>query len=307
MEIRKDLCELIGGTPIVELSRIEKKRGLSSRLLAKLEYLNPSGSLKDRTAKAMIEDAEKRGLLKPGCVIVEPTSGNTGVGLAAVAAFKGYRAVIVMPDAVSRRHIGLLEAYGADVVLTERAGGIKLSIARAEEIAAATPNSFMPGQFVNPANPAAHFASTGPEIWRQTDGKIDIFVAGVGTGGAITGTGNFLKSANPQIRVVAVEPDGSPFLSEGRSGHHGIQGLGAGFAPAVLDAKVYDEVVRVSDGDAFATVKEIALSEGILVGPSSGAAIFAAIEISRKSEGGKHIVVLAPDSGERYIENKTGN
>jgi cysteine synthase A len=301
-DIKKDLTELIGNTPILEFVRIGKKYGLSARILAKLEYYNAAGSVKDRIAKAMIEDAEEKGLLKPGDTIIEPTSGNTGIGLAAVAAFKGYRLILIMPDTTSVEHRNLLKAYGAELILTSGGGGVREAIARAEDLAARTPNSFIPGQFVNPANPAAHFTTTGPEIWRQTGGRTDIFIAGVGTGGTITGTGEFLKSQNPGIKVIAVEPDGSPFLSLGKSGFHKIQGIGAGFVPAVLNTRIYDEVIRVKDGDAFSMGKEIARTEGILAGISSGAAVWAAIEIARRTENqGKNIVVLLPDTGERYL------
>ncbi|MDR0642016.1 MAG: cysteine synthase A [Treponema sp.] len=301
-DIRKDLTELIGNTPILELTRIEKKYGLSARILAKLEYYNPAGSVKDRIAKSMIEDAEERGLLKPGDTIIEPTSGNTGIGLAAVATSKGYRLILIMPDTVSVERRNLIKAYGAELILTSGGGGVRESITKAEEVAARTPNSFIPGQFVNPANPAVHFATTGPEIWRQTDGRTDVFIAGVGTGGTITGAGEFLRSKNPAIRIIAVEPEGSPFLSLGKSGSHKIQGIGAGFIPAVLNTKIYDEVIRVKDEDAFATGKEIARSEGILAGISSGAAAWAAIEVAKRTESqGKNIVVLLPDTGERYL------
>jgi cysteine synthase A len=302
MDIKKDFSELIGGTPILELGRIEKKRALGSRLWAKLEYFNPAGSVKDRIAWAMIKDAEEKGLLGPSSVIVEPTSGNTGIGLAAVAAFKGYRVILVMPDTTPPAHRKLLRSYGAEIVLTGAEKGIRASIARAEEITEKTPGAFMPGQFINPANPAAHLATTGPEIWWQTDGKVDIFVAGVGTGGTISGAGGFLKSVNPKIKVFAVEPAASPFLSRGTSGAHKIQGIGAGFAPAVLDRHVYDEVIAVRDEDAQEMARELARCEGILVGPSSGAAVRAAIEIAGRPESqGKNIVMLLPDSGERYI------
>jgi cysteine synthase A len=301
-DIKKDLTELIGGTPILEFTHIGKKYGLSARILAKLEYYNPAGSVKDRIAKSMIEDAEERGLLKPGDVIIEPTSGNTGIGLAAMAASRGYRLILIMPDTVSVERRNLIRAYGAELVLTSGGGGVRESIAKAEEIAAGTPHSFIPGQFVNPANPAVHFATTGPEIWRQTGGRTDVFIAGVGTGGTITGAGEFLKSKNPAIKIIAVEPEGSPFLSLGRSGPHKIQGIGAGFIPAVLNTKIYDEVIRVKDEDAFAAGKEIARNEGILVGTSSGAAAWAAIEAAKRTESqGKNIVVLLPDTGERYL------
>jgi cysteine synthase A len=301
-DIKTNLLGLIGDTPIMELAQLEKIHGLAARILGKLECCNPAGSVKDRIAKSMIEDAEEKGLLKPGDTIIEPTSGNTGVGLAAVAAYKGYQLVLVMPDSTSLGHRTILLAYGAELILTDGAQGIKAAIAKAEELAGKTPRSFIPGQFINSANPAVHFATTGPEIWRQTDGKVDIFVAGVGTGGTITGTGEFLKSRNPRIKIVAVEPDGSPFLSEGRSGHHRIQGIGAGFAPAVLNTGIYDEVIRVKDADAFATGREIARREGILVGISSGAAVWAAIEVAKRQEShGKNILALLPDMGDRYI------
>jgi cysteine synthase A len=301
-DIKKDLTELIGNTPILEFTHIEKKYGLSARILAKLEYYNPAGSVKDRIAKSMIEDAEERGLLKSGDTIIEPTSGNTGIGLAAVAAIKGYHLILIMPDTMSVERRNLLKAYGAELVLTSGKGGVRESIARAEELAAKTPNSFIPGQFVNPANPAVHFATTGPEIWRQTDGRADVFIAGVGTGGTITGAGEFLKSKNPAIKIIAVEPEGSPFLSLGKSGAHKIQGIGAGFIPAVLNTKIYDEVIRVKDEDAFAMGKELARGEGILAGTSSGAAAWAALEVARRTESqGKNIVVLLPDTGERYL------
>ena len=301
-DIKRDLSELIGNTPLMELSRIEKTHAAGARLLAKLEYFNPAGSVKDRIARAMIEDAEAKGLIGPGTTIIEPTSGNTGLGLAAVAAFKAYRVIIVVPDTTSQSYQQLLCSYGAEVTLTDGAKGIREAIAKAEEIAAALKDSFIPGQFINAANPQAHFATTGPEIWQQTGGKVDFFVSGVGTGGTISGTGGFLKSVNPEIRVIAVEPEASPFLSKGRSGVHRIQGIGAGFAPAVLNTHIYDEVIRVGDNDAFAVARELARTEGILVGPSSGAAVWAALEIAGRSGAqGKNIVVLLPDSGERYV------
>ncbi|MDR1970360.1 MAG: cysteine synthase A [Treponema sp.] len=307
-EIKKNITELIGNTPMMELGALERLHGLEARLLGKLEYYNPAGSVKDRIAWAMIEDAEEKGLLKPGDTIIEPTSGNTGIGLAAVAAFRGYKLILTMSETTSVEHRNLLKTYGAEVVLTDGAAGVRGAIARAEELAAKTPDSFIPGQFVNPANPAAHFAATGPEIWRQTDGKVDIFVAGVGTGGTITGTGEFLKSRNPRITVIAVEPDGSPFLSEGRSGPHRIQGIGAGFAPTVLNTRVYDEIIRVRDADAYTAGREIARCEGILVGASSGAAAFAALEVAQRPENrGKTLVVLLPDTGERYISTPLFN
>ncbi|MDR3130924.1 MAG: cysteine synthase A [Treponema sp.] len=301
-DIKKDLSELIGNTPVLELSRIEKKFSSGARILAKLEYLNPAGSVKDRIARSMIEDAEAKGLIGPASVIIEPTSGNTGIGLAAVAAFKGYRLILILPETASAAHQNLLRLYGAEIFLTDAAKGVKGAISKAEELAADIPGSFIPGQFVNPQNPAAHYSSTGPEIWNQTDGKIDFFVAGVGTGGTITGAGNFLKAVKPEIKVIAVEPDASPFLSEGRSGPHKIQGIGAGFAPAVLNTHVYDEIIRVSDEDAVSMMREIARTEGILVGTSSGAALWAALKLAKCSEAyGKNIVVLFPDSGERYV------
>lgn len=294
--------QLIGGTPLLELAHMEKLEGLSARILAKLEYLNPAGSVKDRVAKAMIDDAEKKGLLKEGSVIIEPTSGNTGIGLASVAAARGYRIIIVMPDTMSVERRQLMKAYGAELVLTEGAKGMKGAIAKAEELAKEIPGSFIPGQFVNPANPAAHRATTGPEIWADTDGKVDIFVAGVGTGGTITGTGAYLKEQNPDIKVVAVEPASSPVLSKGTPGPHKIQGIGAGFVPEVLDTKVYDEIIAVEDADAFTAGKQMGRQEGILVGISSGAALWAAIQLAKRPENkGKTIVVLLPDTGDRYL------
>jgi cysteine synthase A len=300
-DIKRNLSELIGNTPMLELARIGKAFSSGARLLAKLEYFNPAGSVKDRIARSMIEDAEAKGLIGPHTTIIEPTSGNTGLGLAAVAAFKGYRLVLVLPETASAAHQNILRLYGAEIVLTDGAKGVKESIRKAEEIAAKTPDSFIPGQFANPLNPAAHYASTGPEIWNQTGGKVDYFVAGVGTGGTVTGAGHFLKAANPSVKVVAVEPAASPFLSEGKSGPHKIQGIGAGFAPAVLDTHVYDEIIRVTDEDAVAMMGKVARTEGILVGTSSGAALRAALDIAKRSEAhGKNIVVLLPDSGERY-------
>ncbi len=302
MTVYSKITELVGNTPLVEISRFSEGRGHKARVLAKLEYFNPAGSVKDRIALAMVEDAEKRGLLKPGAVIIEPTSGNTGIGLASVAASRGYRAIFTMPETMSVERRKLLKAYGAEIVLTEGAKGMKGAIAKAEELAKTIPGSFIPGQFVNPANPAAHFASTGPEIWRDTEGKVDIFVAGVGTGGTLTGTGKFLKSQNPAVKVVAVEPKGSPVLSEGHAGPHGIQGIGAGFVPDVLDTKVYDEVIPVTNEDAFATGRDVAKKEGFLVGISSGAALWAASELAKRPENaGKTIVVLLPDTGDRYL------
>ena len=300
-KIYQGTLELIGNTPLVEPVNIEKSLGLEATVLVKLEYFNPAGSVKDRIAKAMIEDAEAKGLLKEGSVIIEPTSGNTGIGLAAIAAAKGYRIILTMPETMSVERRNILKAYGAELVLTEGAKGMKGAIARAEELAAEIPGSFIPGQFVNPANPAIHKATTGPEIWRDTDGKVDIFVAGVGTGGTVTGTGEYLKEQNPDIRVVAVEPEASPVLSEGKAGPHKIQGIGAGFVPAVLNTGVYDEVIRVANDDAFATAKLLARREGISVGISSGAALCAAISLARRPENkGKVIVALLPDSGDRY-------
>ena len=294
--------QLIGKTPLLELTHIEKKLGLKAKILAKLEYLNPAGSVKDRVAKAMIDDAEEKGLLKPGSVIIEPTSGNTGIGLAAVAAARGYRIIIVMPDTMSVERRQLMKAYGAELVLSEGAKGMKGAIAKADELAAEIPDSFIPGQFVNPANPKAHFEATGPEIYADTDGKVDIFVAGVGTGGTITGVGEYLKSKKPEVKVVAVEPATSPVLSKGTAGAHKIQGIGAGFVPKVLDTGVYDEIIPVANEDAFAVGKQIGKAEGVLVGISSGAAAWAAIELAKRPENeGKTIVVLLPDTGDRYL------
>ncbi len=301
--IAESALELIGGTPILKLNRFSQKAGISDAvILAKLEYLNPAGSVKDRVARAMIEDAEERGILKPGATIIEPTSGNTGIGLAAAAAAKGYRAVLTLPDTMSVERRTLLAAYGAELVLTEGAKGMKGAIAKAEELKETIPGSVILGQFENPANPAAHRAATGPEIWEQTEGKIDIFVAGVGTGGTITGAGGYLKEQNPDIRVVAVEPASSPVLSKGTAGPHKIQGIGAGFVPAVLDTKVYDEVITVENEEAFAQGKAFAVSEGILTGISSGAALAAAVVLAKRPENkGKTIVALLPDSGDRYL------
>ena len=294
--------QLIGKTPLLELTHIEKAHDLKAKILAKLEYFNPAGSVKDRIAKAMIDDAEQKGLLKEGSVIIEPTSGNTGIGLASVAAARGYRIIIVMPETMSVERRQLMKAYGAELVLTEGAKGMKGAIAKADELAKEIPNSFVPGQFVNPANPKAHFETTGPEIWADTDGKVDIFVAGVGTGGTITGTGKFLKSKNPNVKVVAVEPKTSAVLSTGVAGPHKIQGIGAGFVPDVLDTKVYDEIIPVDNDDAFQTGKEFGRREGVLVGISSGAAVWAAIELAKRTENaGKTIVVLLPDTGDRYL------
>ena len=294
--------QLIGKTPLLELTHMEKELALEARILAKLEYFNPAGSVKDRIAKAMIDDAEVSGKLKPGSVIIEPTSGNTGIGLASVAAARGYRIIIVMPDTMSVERRQLMKAYGAELVLTEGAKGMKGAIAKADELAKEISNSFIPGQFVNPANPAVHRATTGPEIWEDTDGKVDIFVAGVGTGGTVTGVGEYLKSQNPNVKVVAVEPAGSPVLSKGTPGAHKIQGIGAGFVPAVLNTGIYDEIIPVDNEDAFATGKKIGKSEGVLVGISSGAAVFAAIELAKRPENrGKTIVALLPDTGDRYL------
>ena len=294
--------QLIGGTPLLELSRLEREEGLEARILAKLECFNPAGSTKDRAARAMLDDAEARGLLRPGSVVIEPTSGNTGIGLASVAAARGYRVIIVMPETMSMERRLLMKAYGAELVLTGGAEGMKGAIARAEELAAEIPSSFIPGQFVNPANPAAHRASTGPEIWEDTGGKVDIFVAGVGTGGTITGVGQYLKEKNPEVKIVAVEPQDSPVLGGGCPGPHGIQGIGAGFVPAVLDTGVYDEIIPVSGADAFAAGRQVGRLEGVLVGISSGAAVWAALTLARRSENrGKTIVALLPDGGDRYL------
>ena len=294
--------QLIGKTPLLELAHIEKEDGLKARVLGKLEYFNPAGSVKDRIAKAMIDDAESRGLLTPGSVIIEPTSGNTGIGLASVAAARGYRIIIVMPETMSVERRQLMKAYGAELVLTEGAKGMKGAIAKADALAKEIPNSFIPGQFVNPANPAIHRATTGPEIWEDTDGKVDIFVAGVGTGGTITGVGEYLKSRNPNLKIVAVEPASSPVLSKGTPGAHKIQGIGAGFVPDVLNTAVYDEIIAVENDDAFATGKRIGKREGVLVGISSGAAVWAAIQLAKRPENeGKTIVALLPDTGDRYL------
>lgn len=300
--------QLIGKTPLLELTHIEKELNLKAKILAKLEYFNPAGSVKDRIAKAMIDDAEATGKLKPGSVIIEPTSGNTGIGLASVAAARGYRIILVMPETMSVERRQLMQAYGAELVLTEGSKGMKGAIAKAEELANEIPDSFIPGQFVNPANPAVHRATTGPEIWADTDGRVDIFVAGVGTGGTVTGVGEYLKSQNPTVKVVAVEPAGSPVLSKGTPGAHKIQGIGAGFVPQVLNTGVYDEIIAVENEDAFATGRKIGKAEGVLVGISSGAAVFAAIELAQRPENaGKTIVVLLPDTGDRYLSTPLFN
>jgi cysteine synthase A len=302
MKIYKQITELVGKTPLLELSNIEKKYSLNANIIAKLEYLNPAGSVKDRIAKAMVEDAEEKGILKPDSVIIEPTSGNTGIGLAAVAASRGYKIILTMPETMSVERRNLLKAYGAEIVLTEGHKGMKGAIEKADELAKKIPNSFIPSQFTNPANPLMHKKTTGVEIWDDTDGKVDIFVAGIGTGGTISGTGAYLKSQNPNVKVIAVEPDGSPVLSKGVSGPHKIQGIGAGFVPETLDTKIYDEIITVKNEDAFAIGKEIARAEGILVGISSGAAAWAAIELAKREENkGKNIVVLLPDTGDRYL------
>lgn len=302
MKIFTSADQLIGNTPLLELSGLEKRLGLGAKIIAKLEYLNPAGSVKDRVAKAMIDDAEKKGLLKEGSVIIEPTSGNTGIGLASVAAARGYRLIIVMPDTMSAERRQIMKAYGAELVLTDGKKGMKGSIEKADELAASIPDSFIPGQFVNPTNPQAHFCTTGPEIFEDTDGKIDYFVAGVGTGGTVTGVGTYLKSRLPDVKIVAVEPESSAVLSTGKAGAHKIQGIGAGFVPKVLDTSVYDEIITVSDADAFAVGKLIGRCEGVLVGISSGAAVHAAVTIARRPENaGKNIVVLLPDTGDRYL------
>lgn len=302
MRIYNGVAELIGKTPLIELKNVTEKYGIEARILAKLEYLNPAGSVKDRIAKAMIEDAEKKGLLKPGATIIEPTSGNTGIGLAAIAASKGYRLILTMPETMSVERRNLLKAYGAQLVLTDGAKGMKGAIAKADELAAELEGSFIPGQFVNPANPAAHFATTGPEIWEDTDGEVDIFVAGIGTGGTISGIGGFLKSKNPNVKVVGVEPSGSPFLTRGTTGPHKLQGIGAGFKPDTLDLSVVDEILAIENDDAFAAGRAIARSEGILVGITAGAAFHAASILAKRPENaGKTIVALFPDTGDRYL------
>lgn len=302
MKVYQKITDLIGGTPLLELTNLEAKDELPAKIYGKLEYFNPAGSVKDRIAKGMIDDAEAKGLLKPGSVIIEPTSGNTGIGLASIAAARGYRLIIAMPETMSVERRNMLKAYGAELVLTEGTKGMSGAIAKANELAKETPNSFIPGQFVNPANPAAHYATTGPEIWEQSGHKVDIFVAGVGTGGTVTGTGKYLKDQDPNVKVVAVEPDSSPVLSTGKGGPHKIQGIGAGFVPDVLDTKVYDEVVRVANEDAFETSRQFAHSEGLFVGISSGAALWAAVELSKRPENaGKVIVALLPDTGDRYL------
>lgn len=302
MKIYKNLTELVGKTPLVELSNFESNNKLEARIIAKVEYFNPAGSVKDRIAKAIIEDAESKGLLKEGYTIIEPTSGNTGIGLAAIAAAKGYKLIITLPETMSVERRNLIKAYGAELVLTDGTLGMKGAIAKAEEINKSIPNSIIAGQFVNPANPRAHYETTGPEIWEDSDGNVDIFVAGVGTGGTISGTGKFLKEKNPNIKVVAVEPASSPVLSEGRAGAHKIQGIGAGFVPDTLDTKIYDEIITVTNEDAFATGKEIARGDGILVGISAGAAVYAAKQLAQRKENkGKNIVVILPDTGDRYL------
>lgn len=301
-KIYKNLAELVGRTPLLEVANYSAGKDLKATILTKLEYFNPAGSVKDRIAKAMIEDAEKKGVLKPGSVIIEPTSGNTGIGVASVGTAKGYKVIIVMPETMSVERRSLIKAYGAEIVLTEGAKGMKGAIAKADELASETPNSFIPGQFVNPANPEIHKNTTGPEIWEDTDGKVDIFVAGVGTGGTVTGVGEYLKSQNPNVKIVAVEPADSPVLSEGKSGPHKIQGIGAGFVPDVLNTKIYDEIITVKNEDAFVGSRELSKKEGLLVGISSGAAIFAATELAKRPENaGKTIVALLPDTGERYL------
>ncbi|MGI6110071.1 MAG: cysteine synthase A [Eubacteriaceae bacterium] len=303
-KIYKSADELIGNTPLLELSNYEKEKNLGATVLGKLEYFNPAGSVKDRIAKAMIDDAEKKGLLKPGSVIIEPTSGNTGIGLASVAAARGYRIIIVMPETMSVERRLLMKAYGAELVLTEGAKGMKGAIAKADELAKEIPDSYIPGQFVNPANPEAHRKTTGPEIWEDTDGNVDFFVAGVGTGGTLTGVGEYLKEKNPDVKIIAVEPASSPVLSQGKSGSHKIQGIGAGFVPDVLNTKIYDEIIPVSNEDAFKAAQDVSRAEGVLIGISSGAALAAAAELANRPENaGKNIVVLFPDTGDRYLSN----
>ena len=300
-KIYNGALELVGNTPLVEVKNIEEELGLEARILVKLEYFNPAGSVKDRIAKAMIEDAEEKGLLKEGSVIIEPTSGNTGIGLASIAAVKGYRIILTMPETMSVERRNILKAYGAEIVLTEGAKGMKGAIEKADELAKEIPGSYIPGQFVNPANPEVHRKTTGPEIWKDTDGEVDLFIAGVGTGGTLTGTGQYLREQKPEVKIVALEPDTSPVLSEGKAGPHKIQGIGAGFVPDVLDTKIYDEIFRATNEDAFATAKLLAKKEGILVGISSGASLHAAIEYAKKPENeGKTIVALLPDTGDRY-------
>lgn len=302
MKIHEKVTDLIGGTPLLELKNYEKAKNIPAKIIAKLEYFNPAGSVKDRVAKAMLDDAEEKGLIKQGSVIIEPTSGNTGIGLAAVATSRGYKTILTMPDTMSVERRNLLKAYGAEIVLTDGAKGMKGAIQKADELAAQTPNSFIPKQFENPANPKAHFDTTGPEIWNDTEGKVDIFVAGIGTGGTISGVGEYLKSKNPNVKVVAVEPAGSPVLSQGKAGPHKIQGIGAGFVPETLNTEIYDEIIAVENEDAFATGRAIARSEGILVGISSGAAVFAAAELAKRPENkGKIVVALLPDTGDRYL------
>lgn len=301
-KIYNNLTELVGNTPLVELSNYEKNNNLEAKIIAKVEYFNPAGSVKDRIAKAIIEDAEKSGRLKKGSTIIEPTSGNTGIGLAAIGAAKGYRVIITLPDSMSIERRNLIKAYGAELVLTEGAKGMKGAIAKAEELNASIPNSIIAGQFVNPANPRAHYETTGPEIWNDTDGDVDFFVAGVGTGGTLSGVGKYLKEKNPNVKIVAVEPASSPVLSEGKAGAHKIQGIGAGFVPDTLDTKIYDEIIKVENDDAFKTGRAIALNDGLLVGISAGAAVFAATEIAKRPENkGKKIVVVLPDTGDRYL------
>ena len=302
MKIYNSICELIGSTPLIRLTNMEKLHSLDSNILAKTEFFNPAGSVKDRVAKAMIEDAEERGLLKPGSVIIEPTSGNTGIGLAAVAAAKGYKVILTMPDTMSIERRNILKAYGAEIVLTEGKLGMKGAIEKAEKLSKERKNAILAGQFVNPANPLAHYLTTGPEIWEDTDGKVDIFVAGVGTGGTISGVGKYLKEKNPHIKIIAVEPDGSPFLSKGTTGPHGLQGIGAGFAPDILDTDIYDDIITVSDADAYKTGNSLAKTEGLLAGITSGAAVYAAITLAKQEENkGKTIVALLPDTGARYF------